>query len=406
MGNTVRIYTRLTDVSGSVVLSTWNTDMLLTPFITEVLEAALPASSREALPDRFERDSMDNPAAYTIGSGWISRTVHIPGDQDFFLLLPDQDGLLSMEISSGQDMVLEFYQGESRSKLDENDDFGGENGDEDIESRIDYQVEAGKPYIAKVRRYSPSGAGDYQFRAAYIEIRDALFEPNDTREQAGLIELGADVEAFLSTPSDTDWYRLEIPAPGGLLTVYTQGSLDTILALYDSQTSLIADADDFGEDTNARISLTLSPGGTYYIKASGYGSSRGGYTLTTLLREPAGPDAFEIDDTPSGAKPVELGLPQRRTFTDGDDLDWASLRIEAAGCYVISARGEKTRDLDTYLKLYDEEENLIAEDDDGGEGYSARIRTSLKPGRYFIRVHVLDSGPFDEGYDLLITPDP
>jgi hypothetical protein len=406
VGTTVRIYTRLTEVSSSAVLATWNTDLTLTPLITELLDAALPASLRDTLPDLFERDGMDNPVAYTIGSGWISRTIHIAGDQDFFLLRPDQDGLLSMEISSSQDMVLEFYQGESRSKLDENDDFGGENWDADIESRIDYPVEAGKPYIAKVRRYSSAGAGSYQFRAAYIEINDALFEPNDTRGQAGVVELEAGTEAFLSTSSDIDWYRIEIPAPGGLFTVYTQGSVDTLLELYDSQNGLIADADDFAEDTNARISLTLSSGGTYYIKVSGYGSSRGVYTLMTLLREPIGADSFEIDDTPSGAKPVELGLPQRRTFTDGDDLDWASLRIEQAGNYTILARGEKTHELDTYLKLYDEEENLIAEDDDGDEGYSARISTSLNPGLYFIRVHVLDSGPFDEGYELLITPGP
>jgi hypothetical protein len=97
-----------------------------------------------------------------------------------------------------------------------------------------------------------------------------------------------------------------------------------------------------------------------------------------------------------------LGVLQSRTFTNGDDVDWASLRIEQAGAYTILARGEKTRDLDTYLKLYDEGENFIAEDDDGAEGYSARIRAKLKPGTYSIRVHVLDSGPFDEGYTLLV----
>lgn len=403
VGNTVRIYTRLTAVSDSAVLSTWNTDLALTPFITDLLEAVSPASSGAASRDRFENDSMDNPAAYTIGSGWISRTLHSPGDQDFFLLLPDQDGALSMEISGDLDMVLEFYHGESQAKLDENDDFGGEG---EIESRIDYLVEGGKPYIVKVRKYSGSGTGAYQFRAAYIEIRDTRFEPNDTWEQAALIELGATVEAFLSTPSDIDWYRIELPAPG-LFTVYTEGSLDTLLELYDAKNNLIADADDFGEDTNARIVLTLSSGGRFYVKASAYGSSngnsRGDYTLITRLREPIGPDPFEIDDTLSQAKPVELGVPQRRTFTDGDDVDWASLRIEQPGAYVIIARGENTHDLDTYLTLYDEGENLITEDDDGGEDYSSRIRTTLKPGTYYIRLHVLDSGPFDEGYELLVA---
>jgi hypothetical protein len=46
MGTTVRIYTRLTGVSDSALLSSWNTDLVLTPFITDVLEAALPVSSK------------------------------------------------------------------------------------------------------------------------------------------------------------------------------------------------------------------------------------------------------------------------------------------------------------------------------------------------------------------------
>jgi hypothetical protein len=402
VGNTIRIYTRLSSVSDSELLSTWNTDLVLTPFITDILEAALPASSGTAPRDPFENDTMDTPAAYTIGSGWMSRTIHVPGDQDFFLLHPEEDGMLSMEISSGLDMVLEFYHGESRSKLDENDDFGGESGDVTIESRIDYPVEGGTPYIVKVRKYTGSDTGAYQFRAAYLEIRDARFEPNDTGEQAGLIELGTPVEAFLSTPSDIDWYRIEVPAPGGLFTVYTEGSVDTLLELYDPQNDLLADADDFAEDTNARIALTLSSGGSYSIKVSAYGSSRGDYTLMTRLREPIGPDPFEDDDALSGAKPIELGETQRRTFTDGDDVDWVSLRIEEPAFYLIIAQGEKTPDLDTYLKLYDEGGQLITEDDDGDEGYSARIRAKLTPGTYFIRLHVLDSGPFDEGYELRV----
>jgi hypothetical protein len=388
--SSIRIYTRLVQIRDGDVLGTWYSDLEKTEFLRELLANAGASGSGQAGRDRYEPDSRERPLAVEIGGDWISRSIHAGDDTDWFVISPDRDSPVTLETSGGMDTVMELYEGNSTRRLRENDDGG-----EETNARIDFSAEAGKRYIAMVKSYEGE-TGEYRFQALYFEAPDASMEPNDTREQAHPITPGEDVEAFFSSSSDLDWYRLEIPSEGGRFTVQTEGNYDTMLTLYDSGGNELAEDDDSGNDSNARITRVL-PAGTVFIKARLYGgdSSSGLYTLRTRIRADTAQDSFEPDDRFSQAKDITAGRPQTRTFSDGDDVDWVRLQIRGPGQYAIRARGESSANLDTYIELFDADRELLEEDDDGGEGYDSYLSVRLENGTYYVKVHTLEDDPED-----------
>jgi hypothetical protein len=274
-GNSVRVTTRIVRVSDSALIASWNSDLAVTPFVTELLEAA--GNSSAVRRDRFENDSRENPVPVEIGGESLSRTIHDDGDRDFFLVRQGHRGMVTVETNGDMDTMMELYD-EGGGTIASNDD-GGEEGN----ARIVFLAGAGKNYTVMVRGYD-SETGSYDLRVFSTTIPDQDMEPNDSREQAHPISAGELSAAFVPA-DDIDWYRLEIPAEGANLTVFTGGDSDTCLALYDGGGNALAEDDDSGSGENARISVDL-PGGTVYIKVNLYqdDSSSAVYTLQTRLQ--------------------------------------------------------------------------------------------------------------------------
>ena len=78
------------------------------------------------------------------------------------------------------------------------------------------------------------------------------------------------------------------------------------------------------------------------------------------------------------------------------------LAIETAGTYRIDARAISIG-FDPFLYLY-EDEDVIDDNDDGGEGLNARITRRLEPGSYVIRVEELTGFPGE--CEVSVTPLP
>jgi Bacterial pre-peptidase C-terminal domain len=79
-----------------------------------------------------------------------------------------------------------------------------------------------------------------------------------------------------------DFYQISLPADGPLDIRLDSSDFDAYLVLLDSKGAVIAEDDDSGGNTNARITTALSAG-TYTIVAKPFGdyTSHGKYTLTT-----------------------------------------------------------------------------------------------------------------------------
>lgn len=272
MGDAIRVYVRLIrsqDVSLSAV---WNTDFVLTSFLEDLTEISSSSGSM-VRRDSYETDSRDAPVPAVIGT-WISRTIH-EGDEDWFQITVEHAGLLILETgSSSFDPVMALYDESGYDQLDEDDDGGG-----DSNPRIEVEAEAGQVFLARIRGYDSGQIGEFRFRAGFEAAVEDTTEPNDSIEQAAPLTLGSGpVNGSFRNRDDVDFYKLEIPEPGGRLIIYTESRIDTLLSLYDSAGELLDEDDDGGSGGNARISLDVNAG-TVYIKARGYDGSRGNYSL-------------------------------------------------------------------------------------------------------------------------------
>jgi hypothetical protein len=279
------------------------------------------------------------------------------------------------------------------------DDDGGQNSN----ARINYNVRAGTRYLAVVRGYSGSVTGSYGFRA-YIFFREGTGNwGNPVSCEIGNTEDAASMQRNLQ-PDDEEYFLL-LPEKSGRLIIETTGRLDTYMELYNVDTrELLDENDDGGNSNNARIRYNVRAGERYIVMVRGYSSSvRGSYGLRAYFPNTGylAPDAYEPDDDSSMAKTIEIGISQSRTFHSGDDVDWVQFRVTRQGRFVIQAAGINTSRLDTYIELFDNNLNLIDEDDDGGEGLSARLSVNLSAGVYYLKVWCLNDEP-DQGYTLRI----
>ena len=74
---------------------------------------------------------------------------------------------------------------------------------------------------------------------------------------------------------------------------------------------------------------------------------------------------------------LNVGSQISASIRAGED-HWYSVRAAGSGMLVVETFGGE---VDTYLEAYDASRNLIAEDDDGGEGLNARVEIFAEAGQ-------------------------
>jgi hypothetical protein len=217
------------------------------------------------------------------------------------------------------------------------------------------------------------------------EVRPDSYEP-DSRTSRVPIQEGTWISRTLHA-DDEDWFTFT-PAAAGMLTAETAGDVDTLTALYDG-VSMVAENDDGfddDEDYNSRIEYYVEAGITYTMKVGGYDENEIGPYRFRVILAPITQERFEPNDTMAQAVPLELGDTFTGHFLSSDDTDWYILRIPAAGALLLYTTGFT----DTVLAVYDNDGNLYAEDDDGGDGGNARVHAEVLQGTLYIKVSEYD----------------
>jgi len=109
-----------------------------------------------------------------------------------------------------------------------------------------------------------------------------------------------------------------------------------------------------------------------------------------------GPDATEIVLDEDGQASAAGELDQE------GDRDVFQVTVDSAGSLVVDLTG--TDGVDTYLRVYDGDGNLIDENDDSGGTLNSRLEMAVKPGTYFI-----SAGSYDDAesgaYQVDVTLD-
>ncbi|MEC7763124.1 MAG: M10 family metallopeptidase C-terminal domain-containing protein [Pseudomonadota bacterium] len=206
-------------------------------------------------------------------------------------------------------------------------------------------------------------------------------------------------------PFDEDWFRLDLSA-GQSVTITLRGAaenglLDPILDLYDASGTLIdLNLDISADNRNARLQLTASEAGTYFIDAYAAGAISGEYVLTvsSLTGSPVEAllwgtqvptNAIDICFAPRG---VTVDGVMSEGWSDGDIVQaMAALDAIEAVTTLTFTRVDTVEDADFVLGRDDDElsvANLLGyfhppEEPEAGKGNLSGVRwdrDALAPG--------------------------
>ena len=107
------------------------------------------------------------------------------------------------------------------------------------------------------------------------------FEPNNSSTQAYLLNLNTNIHAYVSSPSDVDWFKVNVTNYGTLrLNLSVPAGKDFDLELYGPSGTWIAGSYNPAGYAEAIQQNVTSPG-TYYFRVYGYPLGAGSYSTSS-----------------------------------------------------------------------------------------------------------------------------
>lgn len=308
-----------------------------------------------------------------------------PGDVDYVKINMENSRFLTASTSGGTDTygVLLDEQGNT---LAEDDDSG--NGKNFVFAKI---LKPGTYYI-RITDFYPEKCGFYDLDITFIQVTDDYGSDMGEAEE---IILGEPISGNIEYGGDIDFFKFSIDEPG-ILETFSSGETDTYGSIYSADGEAIAEDDDDGEGKNFSTAVKADPG-TYYISVRDY------------YEELTGDYSFIVNYKPIEENKLGSSFEYAIPIVDGGVIEGG---IQVPGD-VIYYKFEVTEsssitigtvwNTDTFGSLYDENGNLIIQDDDSGEDKNFVITWNLDPGTYYIAVRDYYSdltGPYTISLDL------
>lgn len=225
-----------------------------------------------------------------------------------------------------------------------------------------------------------------------------------TTQQPPELRVGQPVTGTLSRsdPAMRDYghfhvYRVEVGEGERLVATLRSGAFDAYLMLLrpvGGITEQLAEDDDGGGGTDARLRLSVPAPGTYLLLAHSLGTeSVGGYTLSLETAPPP---------RPATPQPIRVGESRDGVIVEDDPIHDDEQEEILYHLYTFDARAGQeivirleSDDFDAYLSfgpLVGDAIDITMRDDDGGEGTDSRIRVTIPTdGRYGVHARGLTS---------------
>jgi len=289
----------------------------------------------------------------SIVSGTIRENQEI-----WYRIRTTENCILVIETTGNLDTYLELCDFQE-NYITDNDDGG-----EGYNARVETLAPAGSTYLVLLYSYD---TGPFRIMASYSPLTDAVE-----------LRVGSVLSGNLSY-GQRQLYTVRT-AQAGLYAVETTGNVDTYLEAYDAAFNYIGYNDDGGDGYNAQIEIFAEANKIYYFMLSGYDDNEAGpYRIFTSY------EAVNAGNNTSRstAAALRLGEAMPVFITTDSQSRWYVYQATRAVTFIVQTRGS----MDTWLNLYDNQGNLLEEDDDSaGEGYNAYISTKLNTGTYYIEV--------------------
>jgi len=236
----------------------------------------------------------------------------------------------------------------------ENDDGG-----DGLNSRLVTRLNPGN-YTLRAGSYNGRDSGLY-----ILSVNRFNLPEGQELSNGGALPLdGKEIHGLFEGEGNDLHYTLQVNQ-AQLVTIDLRSEMfDTLLTLEGQGVS--REDDDGGDGLNSRLNVVLEPG-QYDIGVQAAQSGAGLFQLSAKGRSVPAPVALTFEQPIQAT--LEAGIPDRYTFT-----------VRTAGTYVLDMTSEN---LDSYLRLYRNGEE-IDNDDDSGTDLNARITRHLTPGNYVL----------------------
>ena len=212
----------------------------------------------------------------------------------------------------------------------------------------------------------------------------------------GTVAVNGSVSGTLESAGDTDWFAVSLVA-GETYSLAMNGIAlaDPFMTVYDASGQPITSNDDGGFGLNARLDFSPTVTGTYYIEAAAFqGGQTGSYeVVVTQLTSGTGTgetgrnDDYAGDASTSGD--LAVGTSITGDLESGGDRDWFALTLAAGESVFIELTGGTLSD--PYLTLYDENGDVLLQNDDFNGFDSALSYTATSSETVYIEAAAYDA---------------
>ena len=310
-----------------------------------------------------------NPQELRLGGVPVSGTLQ-SGSEIWYSVIASSNGFLIVETTGDTDTYLEAYD-DRRNLLMENDDGG-----EAYNARIEIFAAAGRTYFFKLRGFGGTSTGSYRIWAS-IEAVPAATQLTFGTERTANLSYGA-----------RNWFSVRTTQAGYIIAETSGNSVDTFMQAFDSGYNLLAQDDDSGSGTNARIEILAQANQTYYFVVRGWSNEASGPYSIWAMHEPIPPDT-ERNTERARAVTLRLGEAIPIYFRNINESRWYRYEITRPGTdFLVQTRGS----LNTTVLLYDSRGVLLAQDSYSGVYSNGLIHQRLNAGTYFIEVRTYTNG--------------
>lgn len=242
-----------------------------------------------------------------------------------------------------------------------------------------------KPFF----EFVPGGEDASALTAAAGDGVFFLDTPGDSSTPAEIV-VGGSITDTLEVVGDHDWFRIEL-TEGQTISITLEGSgidplADPYLRLRDANGNEIAFNDD-ANGLNSALDFVAGSSGTYFIDAGAWSDNyTGEYTVTVTAFEVAGDSSTT---STIGKTDILTGL-----IDTAGDHDWYAIELNAGDGIDVFLRATGSDPLaNPYLRIYDSNGNLVAENDDDGVSLDSFLNfIATSDGTYYI-----DAGASGEG---------
>ena len=185
-------------------------------------------------------------------------------------------------------------------------------------------------------------------------------ESNNSIGNAQRLKPGQSASFVIDEPSDQDWFVFDLPEATRVKLAFNSCPLETTASIFDSAGERVAHLNRYGgRPANGVWDLAR---GHYSIRVTEWGmnGSSKEEIIMTLSAETAA-DPLEDNDSPTAARPIQVGQHMRGLLFPVGDADHFTLHLDRPGCLRLDSMYNSG--IERAVHIFDKNDNLIP----GGE---------------------------------------